>query len=130
VPSPVFKDVQTVLNTIIKNWETGNGAPADLKGRHGASFLWDTRDHLVAAQFTPRNQPPIPLIQPEVIGKVGHGQEANIVVDLVKGLSTPARQYPQMPFNGLDASGNGKYLNLNSPEVKTIIAWIEGGCLP
>lgn len=123
-----FADVKAVLDGIIANWTAGNGAPPMLTLKHGPTFMWDTREHLLAAAFNRRNKPPIPLIQPEIIGKVGLGITANIVVDLIKGLTpSNAPPYPQMPLGGLD-SNSGKYLAAASPEIVTIVAWIEGGC--
>jgi len=118
---PVFKDVKQVLDTIIVNWTAGNGAPPQLTQKHQSpSFKWDTKDDLLAA--TARN---IQLIQPGVIGQKGIGQTANIVVALTTGVGG----FPPMPFGGLD-SANNKFLTLQSPEIMTIVAWIEGGCLP
>lgn len=114
-----FADVKVVLENIIAGWTAGNHAPPDLT-KHGPTFALDTRDGLLAASAKG-----IRLIQPEIIGKPGLGQTANIVVDLTAGV-TP---FPQMPYGGLD-SVSGNFLNLKSPEIQIIIAWIEGGCLP
>jgi hypothetical protein len=117
---PTFIDVKNILDTIIANWTTGNGAPPDLTGVHGPTFGWDTRAQLLAASAKGKQ-----LIQPEIIGQPGLGKTANLIVDLTAGLAP----FPRMPLGGLD-SNTGTFLDLNSPEVQTIIAWIEGGCLP
>ena len=117
----VFNDVKQVLDTIIANWQAGNGGVApQLTLVHGASFIWDTREHLLAA--TAKG---IQLIQPGIIGQKGQGATANLVVAFTAGIPP----YPQMPDNGLD-SVSGTYLDLLSPQVQTIVQWIEGGCLP
>jgi hypothetical protein len=117
-----FSDVKTVLDNIVTTWNTGNGAPANLTGAHGASFGWGTKAQLLAA--TAKGQP---LIQPAVIGVAGQGRTANIVVDLTTGLTVGANAYPRMPLGGLD-SNNPTYLDPNGPEITTIVDWIEAGC--
>jgi len=117
-----FDDVNKVLTKIIADWTAGNGVPPNLTEVHGQTFLLDTRDHLVNAHAKG-----FPLIQPEIIGQKGLGNTANIVVALTSDAGVGG--FGRMPFGGLD-SNTGKYLDLNSPEVKTIIDWIEGGCQP
>jgi hypothetical protein len=117
-----FADVKKVLDDIIAGWKTGNGGAPDLTGKHGASFLLDTRDHLLAAEALGNR-----LIQPDVIGKPEMGKTANIVVALTN--PNGVNGFGQMPLGGLD-SVNGQFLSLDSPQVQTIIAWIEDGCLP
>jgi hypothetical protein len=114
-----FAAVKTVLDNIIAGWTAGNNAPPNL-GKHGPTFGWNTRDQLLASVAKG-----IPLIQPEIIGHKGMGQTANIVVDLTAGIAP----FPQMPYGGLDST-SGNYLALGSPEIQTIVDWIEGGCLP
>lgn len=115
-----FAAVKAVLDGIIDTWTKGNGnQPPDLTV-HGTSFSWDTRDHLLASVAKG-----LRLIQPEIIAKNGMGHTANLVADLTAGIPP----FPQMPLGGLD-SVSGKFLDINSPEIKTIVAWIEGGCLP
>lgn len=115
-----YPEVKNVLDTIIANWTQGNGAPPDLLGVHGASFKLDTRDDLLAASARGKR-----LIDPAIIGKPGLGKTANLVVALIAGVSP----FPRMPEGGLN-SMNNIFLDLNSPQVQTIINWIEGGCLP
>ncbi len=115
-----FSDVNKVLSTIIANWTTGNGAPPDLLGEHGATFLLDTADHLKNASARG-----IRLIQPEIIGKAGQGKTANIVLALTTGVGG----FPKMPDGGLDSTNN-VFLTPDSPQIQTLVAWIEGGCLP
>jgi hypothetical protein len=117
-----FADVKKVLDGIIAGWTAGNGAPPDLTGAHGATFLLDTREHLLAAQALGNR-----LIQDDVIGKPGMGQTANIVIALTN--PTGVNNLGEMPLGGLD-SVNGVFPSLDSPEIKTLIDWIEGGCLP
>jgi len=114
-----FSDVQTILDTIIANWTTGNGSPPSLLARHKTvTFAWDTKANLLAS--TARG---LQLIQPDVVGKAGQGATANLVVALTTGVAP----FPPMPLDGLD-SQNGMYLQLASPEITTIISWIEEGC--
>jgi hypothetical protein len=115
-----FPEVKAVLDKIIANWTVGNGGPPDLAGNHGATFKWDTADDLKNA-FAKGIQ----LIQPNIIGQKGLGQTANLVADLTAGIAP----FPQMPLGGLDSS-SGTFLGPKSPEIQTIIDWIEGGCLP
>ena len=105
------------------NWTVGNGSAPDLTGKHGSIFKWGTSAELKSA--TARGQP---LIQPEIIGKKGLGKTANLVIDLTTGLTTSQGvKFPAMPLGGLD-SNTKTYLTLTSPEIQTIINWIEGGC--
>jgi hypothetical protein len=115
-----FPAVKAVLDGIIANWTAGNGGPPDLAGKHGATFKWDTSPDLLAASGAG-----IRLIQPEIVGQAGQGASANLVQDLIAGIPP----FPQMPFGGLD-SNTATFLTLASPEIQTIIAWIEDGCLP
>src|SRR5580700_5328523 len=116
-PTVLFPAVQAVLNKIIDDWTTGNEGPPNLSV-HGTSFSWDTRDALRAAKAF-GNQ----LIQDNIVGVKGLGKTANLVIDLTTGLG----KNPPMPLGGLD-SNNKKYLDPNSPEIQTIVNWIEGGC--
>ena len=116
-----FPAVKAALDSIIATWTAGNQAPPNLIGKHGATFKWDTQADLLAASGAG-----IRLIQPELIGQTGQGFKANIVQDLVTG---GVGGNPQMPLGGWD-SNNGLFYTLTSPEVVTIIQWIEGGCLP
>jgi hypothetical protein len=118
-----FADVKMVLDGIIARWTVGNncGAP-DLTGKHGGTFLFDTREHLIAAEALGNR-----LIQDDVVGKPGMGKTANIVIALTA--PNGVNGFGQMPLGGLD-SQSGKFLSLDSPEVRIIIDWIEGGCLP
>jgi hypothetical protein len=113
----LFPAVQAVLKKIIADYTVGNGGAPDLSV-HGASFSWDTRDALCAASAFGN-----PLIQSNIIGQIGLGKTANLVIDLTTGLSG----FPRMPLGGLDSSNN-TYLDPNSPEIQTIVDWIEGGC--
>jgi hypothetical protein len=117
--NPSFLDVKAVLDKIIADWTAGNGGPPDLIGNHGPTFMWNTSAQLKAA--VARGQP---LIQPNIIGQAGLGKTANLVIDLTTG---GVNGFPAMPFGGLD-SMNGLYLNINSSQIQTIIAWIESGC--
>jgi hypothetical protein len=115
-----FPAVKMILDNIITNWTTGNGSPPDLVGNHGPTFKWDTREDLLAASAKGKQ-----LIQPQIVGQPGLGKTANLVVDLIAGVAP----FPRMPLGGVD-SNNGIFLDVNSPEIQTIIGWIEGGCLP
>jgi hypothetical protein len=125
---PTFTNVKDILNGIISNWTKGNkGVAPLLKEQHSSNdFGWDTVEALKGAHAKG-----YPLIQPEVIGVAGAGQTANIVIDLTTGglkrLDNPNRSYPAMPSGGLD-SNTKVFLTLESPEIKTIISWIEAGC--
>ena len=117
-----FADVKKVLDGIIAGWTAGNGGAPDLTGKHGAKFLLDTRENLMAAEALGNR-----LIQDDVIGRNGMGKTANIVIALTD--PNGVNGFGQMPLGGLD-SINGQFLSLESPEVKVLIDWIEGGCLP
>jgi hypothetical protein len=70
------------------------------------------------------------MVQPAIIGQKGMGHTANIVQALTVGAPNPAGgSFPPMPDGGLD-SNNGTFLDPNSPEIQTIINWIEDGCQP
>jgi hypothetical protein len=114
----LFPAVKAVLDKIIVEWTAGNGASPDLIGVHGPSFSWSTSAALKAASAKGQ-----PLIQPEIIGKPGLGNTANLVLDLTTGLG----RFPKMPLGGLD-SNNDKFLDPGGPEIMTIVDWIEGGC--
>ena len=114
-----FKEVRDILNKIVENWSAGNGAPADLLGAHGQTFKWGTAEELRNAVARGK-----PLIQPESMA-AGLGRTANLVVALTEGVAP----FPRMPIGGLDSS-SGTYLAIDSEEVKTIISWIEEGCVP
>jgi hypothetical protein len=111
-----FIDVSNALNNILAAWKAQNGVDPDLNV-HGASFDLTTKAGLLAAVGKGYQ-----LIQPSVINN-GKGDQANIVIDLVTGMPAggghPAR--PRMPFGG-------PYFDLSSPEVQTIIAWINANC--
>jgi hypothetical protein len=115
-----FKDVQTILTKIISDWTKGNGNVApDLLGQHKTTtFAWDTKQNLLNSQARG-----IPLIQSTIVGQKGAGATANIVIALTKGVAP----FQPMPAGGLD-SQNGQFLSINSPQIQTIISWIEGGC--
>jgi hypothetical protein len=116
-----FTQVQAVLNKITATWTQGNGDAPDYLDAHATTvFGWDSRDTLVKS-IAKGNM----LIQPEIIGKAGLGKTANIIVALTAGVAP----FPQMPLDGLDSKSDN-FLTINSPEVMTIISWIEGGCLP
>ena len=118
-----FNDVQTILKKIISDWTTGNGNIApDLLGpgtHNTATFAWDTKQNLLNSSARG-----IPLIQPAIIGQKGMGATANLVVVLTTGVAP----FAPLPDGGLD-SQNGQYLAIGSPQIQTIISWIEGGCL-
>ena len=125
MPPPVqFPAVQTILQTLIANWTAGNGGVApNLVGprtHNTPMFAWDTLADLLNSSA--RGDP---LIQPATIGKAGQGHTANLVVALTTGVGA----FPPMPDGGLDSTNN-IYLAPGSPEITTIINWIEGGCLP
>jgi hypothetical protein len=114
-----FKDVKAVLEKIISDWTAGNGGPPNLLGVHQtAIFAWDTKQNLLNSSARG-----IQLIQPAIIGQKGAGATANLVVALTTGVAP----FPAMPDGGLD-SENGQFLSINSPQIQTIISWIEGGC--
>lgn len=122
-----FPAVKAVLDKIITDWKTGNGAPPNFlpANKHGSPFKFDTAADLLASSARG-----LPMIQPAIIGKPGLGQTANIVLALTVGAPKPGGgSFPQMPDGGLD-SNNNKYLALDSPQIKTIISWIEDGCQP
>lgn len=124
----LYPSVRAILQTIITNWTNGNGGvPPNFASvsNHGSPFNWDTRDGLLASSARG-----IMMIQPELIGKKGQGQNANIVQALTVGAIKPTGgRFQPMPDGGLDST-NEVFLQADSVEIKTIIAWIEDGCLP
>jgi hypothetical protein len=119
--APVFNDVKAILDKIIADWTAGNGSPPDLTGagtHNTALFAWDTKQNLLNSSA--RN---LQLIQQGIIGQKGQGATANLVVALTTGVPG----FPPMPDGGLN-SMNNQYLTLASPQIQTIIAWIEAGC--
>ena len=119
-----FDAVNKVLTKILDDWKAGNSNTAADLSVHGPKFQIDTAEHLKTA--IAKGQP---LIQPEIIGKPGLGKTANIVLDLTTGLTTAAgKKFPPMPQGGLNSTSS-VFLDIQSPEIQTIIAWIEGGCL-
>jgi hypothetical protein len=122
-----FSDVKTILDKIVADWTTAaGGAPQfSAAGNHGSAFLWQT-----AAQLLASSARGLPMIQPAIIGQPGMGHTANIVLALTVGAPKPGGgpSYPPMPDGGLKLDNN--FLALASPEIQTIISWIEGGCLP
>lgn len=125
-----FHDVQDILNKIIADWTAGNGSPPALVQRHHATtFAWDTRDNLVES-FVQFQNVRYPLIQ-DSAKRRGQGATANIVLALTVGVpfaDGSGRSFPRMPFGGLD-SNNDTYLSVDSPQIQTLVAWIEAGCL-
>jgi hypothetical protein len=122
-----FPAVKAVLDKIIADWTKGNQAPPNFAAanNHGSAFVWATAQDLLASSARG-----LPMIQKAIIGKPGQGHTANIVQALTVGAPNPAGgTFPRMPDGGLDSS-NGVYLTLGSPEIQTLIAWVEGGCLP
>jgi hypothetical protein len=122
-----FPEVKAVLDGIIATWTAGNGAPPNFASptNHGGPFTWSTPAELLVSSARG-----LPMIQPAIIGQAGMGQTANIVLALTVGAPKPGGgNFPQMPDGGLD-SNTGVFLTLASPEIQTIINWIEGGCLP
>ena len=115
-----FPEVKAILDRIIADWSAGNHGPPDLLGNHGDTFRWDTREALMAASARG-----IQLIQSGLVRAPNAGHQANLVLALTGGVGVN----PPMPDGGLD-SKNGVFLTLDSPEIQTIISWIEGGCLP
>jgi hypothetical protein len=122
-----FPVVKGVLDKIIADWTTGNGAAPNFAraNKHGSPFNFNTAADLVASSAKG-----VPMIQPAIIGKPGLGQTANIVLALTVGAPNPSGgSFPKMPDGGLD-SNNNMYLAPDSPQIKTIISWIEDGCQP
>jgi hypothetical protein len=115
-----YAPVKAVLDKIIAVWTAGNGAPPDFPTAHKSAFAWDTAANLLSSSARG-----LPMIQPAIIGKVGLGETSNFVVALAAGVGG----FPRMPFGGLD-SNTGTFLDPKGPEIATIVAWIEGGCLP
>jgi hypothetical protein len=102
---PVFADVQAILQHAIDGWTQQNGHTPDLSG-HGGTFLWDTKDHLLAATGHGKK-----LIQ-DGCGP-GKGVSSNLIVDLRK--PGPLRMPLQGPF-------------LDEAAIRRIQDWIDGGC--
>ena len=122
----LYPAVKDVLDKIIANWTKGNNDVApDFVSAHGSAFPFDTRDGLMGSSARG-----LKMIQQELIGVPGQGHNANIVLALTVGAPKPnGGAFPKMPDGGLDSTSE-IFLTLDSPEIKTIIAWIEDGCLP
>ena len=102
-----FQRVKDILDQGMTAWTTQNG-PADLSG-HGASFSWANKAALLAAVGHGKR-----LIQPELVGK--DGSQANLVIDLRTGITSPALRMPKGgPF-------------IPDPQIKEIEDWITQGC--
>lgn len=110
-PTIVFSEVKAILDQTIADWKKINGEP-DLLGVHQTTaFSWNT-----AAELKNSSALGIPLIQPEVIGKVPkQGASANIVI----ALKTGVLGNPRMPLGGPFRT---------DAEIQVIIDWIDGGC--
>lgn len=107
-----FTRVKTILDKALSDWETANGGPPDLSGHNNAGqppMTWTNAAELRAAWG--KN---VQLIQPEVVGN-GRGADANIIIDLKKGLNGK----PRMPIGG-------PYLT--DAEIQEIVDWIDAGC--
>lgn len=104
-----FPEVKDILDNAIAAWAAENGFDPNLQN-HGPSFSWATKEDLLAAVgHTFR------LIQPEVIGN-GLGEEANLVVDLRRGINSPAMRMPRGgPF-------------VPDDQIDKIVEWINEGC--
>ena len=108
-----FGRVKIILDKALDDWKTANGAPPDLSRHNNVGhppMTWTSAAELRAAWG--KN---VPLIQPEVIGN-GRGAEANLIIDLKKGLNGK----PRMPIGGPF---------LADAEIQEIIDWIDAGCL-
>jgi hypothetical protein len=107
--TPSFLEVKAILDTAIANWATKNNRDPNL-GPHGPTFKWDTKSDLLAAvghNFR--------LIQPEVIGN-GMGENANLIVDLRRGIQSPVLRMPKGgPF-------------VDEADIQKIQDWIDAGC--
>jgi hypothetical protein len=120
--APGFNDVKAILDKIIADWTAGTGREPDLLDQHSTdTFDWDTKADLLNSTAKGNH-----LIQ---ASGPGQGAASNLVVALTAGVpkGQPGQRWPKMPNGGLNGSNN-QYLTLASPEIKTIIAWIEAGC--
>ncbi len=102
--------VKAVLDGIINAWKTKNGRDPDLKGQHGASFGWNTKEELAQSEALGYR-----LIDPAKVGN-GQGAQSNLVIAL-------------RDANGVDNNGRmpdgGPYLS--NDEIALIVAWIDAG---
>ena len=102
-----FGRVKQILDDGMAAWIAQNGQ-ADLSG-HGATFSWASKGELLAASGHGRR-----LIQPELIGV--DGAKTNLVLDLAKGIASPALRMPKGgPF-------------IPDAHVQEIVDWVTQGC--
>lgn len=102
-----FPRVKKILEDGMAAWVAKNG-DADLSG-HGETFSWATKAELLAAMGHGKR-----LIQPELVGV--DGTRTNLVLDLAKGISSPALRMPKGgPF-------------IPDGQVQEIVDWINQGC--
>jgi hypothetical protein len=104
-----FAMVKKILDDLVTAWKAKNERDPNLS-LHGETFGWETRDQLVQARAFD-----FPLIDPSLVGN-GKGAQTNLVVALLQGVPG----FPRMPLGG-------PYLDPESPEIQTLIRWIDEG---
>ena len=107
-----FEDVKRILDAAIAGFEQRTQRKADLSDHgdpgHG-EMAWKNKKQLLSAWGHNRQ-----LIQPEVIGN-GHGEDANLVIDLRKGFGANKRMPLGGPF-------------VTDADIQLIVDWINAGC--
>jgi len=108
-----FLEVKAILDYALVGWQLKSRTAPDLSSHQGgaAPFSWQTRAELLAAWGHGYQ-----LIQPGVIGN-GMGDQANLIIDLRRGIVSPARRMPL----------GGPYLDESL--VQLVVQWINEGCL-
>jgi hypothetical protein len=103
--------VKEILDGAILGWKAqNNGREPRLKPRHGASFGWDTKEMLAAA-----NALGLRLIDPNMVGN-GQGAQTNLVIAL--------RDEDGVEGNGQMPNG-GPFLPVD--QIDEIVRWIDAG---
>ena len=115
-----FEEVRKILDDAIAGWTVAHGGavPRLVQKHHEASFMWDTKAHLLAAKARG-----VLLIQ-DGVRHNGNGAKANLVVALAnaKGVIVDGVPLGQMP-------ATGPFLTATSPAgIATIIRWIDDDC--
>jgi hypothetical protein len=108
--APSFTEVKALLDKTVSQWREAHGREPDLAQHDPATFGWNDRAQLLAAEAFGNR-----LIEPELIGN-GRGQETALVVALTEGVPG----FPRMP-NG------GPFLP--AEEIGIVTRWIDGGAL-
>jgi len=112
---PTFEDVKDILDSLVSDYDPGRVARRHRNSGAGDPdpnlFGWETEQQLLNAKARGYY-----LINPEYRGN-GEGHRTNLVI----ALTDP---------DGVDGNGrmpiDGPFVDIDSEEIQTIIAWING----